>query len=217
VQSVPTPKKKSINIGMIDLQSFEIKTGPGIARVIGVTPDQIVTKSLLLQPKIVNSRIVSDTSQDILKMAVVERHNGTGNVGLGLVKGFSLVSGALATSVTHDSHNIAVVGVGDEEMLAAVLAVERMGGGLAVVANNRVLAELPLYVAGLLSEMHMQDVANGINNCIERAHEIGCDLIDPFMTLSFLCLPVIPELKLTDLGLVDVTQFQFVPLILEKS
>ena len=133
------------------------------------------------------------------------------------MKGFSLDSGALATSVTHDSHNIAVVGVGDEEMLAAVLAVERMGGGLAVVANNRVLAELPLYVAGLLSEMHMQDVANGINNCIERAHEIGCDLIDPFMTLSFLCLPVIPELKLTDLGLVDVTQFQFVPLILEKS
>jgi adenine deaminase len=215
--NVPAPKQKSMSIGKIDLQSFEIKAAPGTARVIGVIPGQITTECLLLRPKNVNGRIVSDTSQDILKMAVVERHNGTGNVGLGLVKGFSLVSGALATSVTHDSHNIAVVGVGDEEMLAAVLAVERMGGGLAVVANNRVLAELPLYVAGLLSEMHMQDVANSINNCIERAHEIGCDLIDPFMTLSFLCLPVIPELKLTDLGLVDVTQFQFVPLILEKS
>ncbi|NTV27709.1 MAG: adenine deaminase, partial [Methanothrix sp.] len=215
--NVPAPKQKSMSIGKIDLQSFEIKAEPGTARVIGVIPGQITTESLLLRPKNVNGRIVSDTKQDILKLAVVERHKATGNVGLGLVKGFSLDSGALATSVAHDSHNIAVVGVGDEEMLTAVLAVERMGGGLAVVANNRVLAELPLSVAGLLSEMHMQDVANGINNCIERAHEIGCDLIDPFMTLSFLCLPVIPELKLTDLGLVDVTQFQFVPLILEKS
>jgi adenine deaminase len=206
-----------MSIGKIDLQSFEIKAEPGTARVIGIIPGQITTKCLLLRPKNVNGRIVSDTMQDILKVAVVERHKATGNVGLGLVKGFSLDSGALATSVTHDSHNIAVVGVGDAEMLAAVLAVERMGGGLAVVANNRVLAELPLSIAGLLSEMHMQDVANGINNCIERAHEIGCDLIDPFMTLSFLCLPVIPELKMTDLGLVDVTQFQFVPLILEKS
>jgi adenine deaminase len=216
LQNVPAPKQKSMHIGKIDLQSFEIKAETGTARVIGVVPDQIITKSLLLQPRIFNGRIVSDTNQDILKMAVVERHKATGNVGLGLVKGFGLAFGALATSVAHDSHNIAVVGVMDEDILAAVLAVNHMGGGMVVVANGIVLASLPLPVAGLLSEMRMQDVANCINNCIDAAHGLGCNLMDPFMTLSFLCLPVIPDLKLTDLGLVDVTRFQFVPL-LEKT
>jgi adenine deaminase len=134
-----------------------------------------------------------------------------------LVKGFGLGLGALATSVAHDSHNIAVVGVTEEDILAAVLAVKHMGGGMVVVANGMILASLPLPIAGLLSEMHMQDVAKGINNCIDAARRLGCNLKDPFMTLSFLCLPVIPELKLTDLGLVDVTRFQFVPLILEKT
>ncbi len=108
-------------------------------------------------------------------------------------------------------------GSADEDMLAAVLAVKQMGGGLAVVQNGMVKSSLPLPVAGLLSERHMRDVASGIADCIDAAHELGCTLEDPFMTLSFLCLPVIPELKLTDKGLVDVTKFQFVPLFLEES
>ncbi len=208
---------KSMQIGPIGLQSFEIREENGPARVIGVIPHQIITKSLQLYPGIHEGKVVSDTDRDILRMAVVERHKKTGNVGRALVQGFGLSFGAIATSVAHDSHNIAVVGVSDVDMLAAVLAVKQMNGGLVSVAEGRVLASLPLPVAGLLSESGMQDVAEGIDECIDAAHELGCGLEDPFMTLSFLCLPVIPELKLTDMGLVDVNVFQFVSLFLESS
>jgi adenine deaminase len=199
-----TTGNRSMQIGPI---SFEILAERGPARVIGIVPHQIITKALLLSPKIQDGKVVSDVDRDILKMAVVERHKATGNVGLGLVQGFGLASGAIATSVTHDSHNIAVVGVSDEDMRAAVLAVKQMGGGLAAVADGKTLASLPLPVAGLLSERSMQEVAAGIDECIDAAHAMGCKLDDPFMTLSFLCLPVIPELKLTDKGLVDVRGF----------
>jgi adenine deaminase len=130
------------------------------------------------------------------------------------VQGFGLHCGAIASSVAHDSHNIAVVGVSDEEMLAAVLAVKEMCGGLAAVAGGEVLASMPLPVAGLLSEASLQDVARGMDGCIAAAAGIGCRLDDPFMTLSFLCLPVIPELKLTDRGIVDVREFRLVELFL---
>ncbi len=216
--AVAAAKQMSMHTGKIDLPSFEIKAeAAGPARVIGIIPHQIITKTLLLSPRVVEGKVVSDTDCDILKMAVVERHKATGNVGLGLVQGFGLARGALASSVAHDSHNIVVVGTTDDDMLAAVLAVKQMGGGLVCVADGKVLAGLPLPVAGLLSERRMQDVATGIADCIDAAHEMGCKLDDPFMTLSFLCLPVIPELKLTDRGLVDVNKFQFVPLFVEKS
>jgi adenine deaminase len=210
-------RQKSMHTGKIDLQSFGIEAeAAGPARVIGIIPNQIITKTLLLSPRVVEGKVVSDTDCDILKMAVVERHKATGNVGLGLVQGFGLACGALASSVAHDSHNIVVVGVSDEEMLAAVLAVKQMGGGLVAVAEGKILASLPLPVAGLLSERRMQDVAEDIAGCIDAAHRLGCGLGDPFMTLSFLCLPVIPELKLTDMGLVDVNAFRLVPMFLEK-
>ena len=212
-----TAGHKSMQIGPIGLRSFEIRAESGPANVIGVVPKQIITKSLQFFPKILKGKVVSDIDRDILKMAVVERHKATGNVGLGLVQGFGLVSGALATSVTHDSHNIAVFGVSEEDMREAVLAVVRMGGGLVAVAEGEVLSSLPLPVAGLLSEGYMRDVAEGIADCIDAAHRLGCKLVDPFMTLSFLCLPVIPELKLTDRGLVDVNKFQFVSLFLENA
>ena len=181
---------------------------------IGIIPGQIITRSLALVPSIEEGVVVSDTDQDILKMAVIERHRATGNVGLGLVQGLRLARGALATSVAHDSHNIIVVGTEDIEMLAAVTAIREMNGGLVAVEEGRVLASLPLPVAGLLSEGHMQEVAEGLEECIDAAHRLGCKLEDPFMTLSFLSLPVIPELKLTDRGLVDVKAFRFVPLFL---
>jgi adenine deaminase len=209
-----TAGHKSMQIGPIGLRSFEIVAESGPARVIGVVPHQIITKALQLLPKIKDGKVVSDVDRDILKMAVAERHKATGNVGLGLVQGFGLRRGAIATSVAHDSHNIAVIGATDEEMLAAVLAVKQMGGGLVAVAGGRVLASLPLPVAGLLSERCMRDVAEGIAECIDAAHKLGCKLEDPFMTLSFLCLPVIPELKLTDKGLVDVKAFRLVGMFL---
>jgi adenine deaminase len=210
-------KQKSMHTGKIDLQSFEIEAdAAGPARVIGIIQNQIITKTLLLSPRVVEGKVVSDTDRDILKMAVVERHKATGNVGLGLVQGVGLACGALASSVAHDSHNIVVVGTTDDDMLAAVLAVKQMGGGLVAVAEGEILASLPLPVAGLLSERRMQYVAAGIDGCIDAVHAQGCTLKDPFMTLSFLCLPVIPELKLTDMGLVDVNAFRFVPLFLEK-
>jgi adenine deaminase len=217
LESFPAPKRESMHIGRIDLQSFSITAESSLARVIGVIPEQIITKSLRLQPKICDGKICSCTERDILKMAVVERHKATGNIGLGLVQGFGLRCGAIATSVAHDSHNIAVVGVSDEDMLSAVLEVKQMGGGLVAVAEGKILTSLPLPVAGLLSERRMRDVADGIDECASSAHDLGCKLKDPFMTLSFLCLPVIPELKLTDKGLVDVNAFQFVPLFLEEA
>ncbi len=212
-----TAGHKSMQIGPLGSRSFEIKAEKGPARVIGVIPNQIITKSLQLLPKIKDGKVASDIDRDILKIAVVERHKATGNVGLGLVQGFGLRCGAIASSVAHDSHNIVAVGATDEDMLAAVLAVKEMGGGLVAVADGKVLANLPLPVAGLLSERCMRDVAEGIAECIAAAAGLGCKLEDPFMTLSFLCLPVIPELKLTDKGLVDVKAFRFVPLFLEKS
>jgi adenine deaminase len=130
------------------------------------------------------------------------------------VQGFGLRCGALASSVAHDSHNIVAVGVSDDDMRTAVLAVKQMGGGLVAVAEGKVLASLPLPVAGLLSEGYMRDVAEGIAECIAAAAGLGCKLVDPFMTLSFLCLPVIPELKLTDRGLVDMRVFRLVGMFL---
>jgi adenine deaminase len=217
LESIPVPKGTAMRTGLIDVSSFEINAESSRARVIDIIPDQIITKSLAILPKVVNGKVVTDIDRDILKMAVVERHKATGNVGLGLVQGFGLQDGAIATSVAHDSHNIAIVGVTDEDMLAALLKVKEMGGGIAVMKEGQIKASLPLPVAGLLSEGNMRDVAEGINDCIDSMHDLGCGLKDPFMTLSFLCLPVIPELKLTDKGLVDVTKFRFVPLFLEKA
>jgi adenine deaminase len=207
---------RSMKIAPISPGSFSIQAEEGPARVIGVVDQQIVTRALFLPPKINDGFVVSDTEQDILKMAVVERHKGTGNIGLGLVQGFGLHCGAIATSVAHDSHNIAVVGVKDEDMLAAVLAVKEMSGGLVALADGKVLARLPLPVAGLMSGASLQDVADGMKGCIEAAAVLGCRLSDPFMTLSFLCLPVIPELKLTDRGLVDVGVFRLVGMFGEE-
>jgi adenine deaminase len=212
LESAPAPKASRMRIGPLDLRSFDIKAGSGPARVIRVIPDQIITGSLLLWAKTADGKVIADTDRDILRMAVVERHKGTGNVGLGLVSGFGLQEGAIATSVAHDSHNIAVVGVDPEEMLSAVLAVKQMNGGLVAVRGGKVKASLPLPVAGLLSDGYMHEVTEGIDHVIYAAGELGCRLRDPFMTLSFLALPVIPELKLTDRGLVDVSKFRIVPL-----
>ena len=210
-------KGRSMNIAPLGPASFAIAAQPGPARVIGVVDGQIVTRALSLDPRVEEGLVVSDTGRDILKMAVVERHHGTGNIGRALVQGFGLAFGALATSVAHDSHNIAVVGVTDADMLAAVLAVQQMGGGLVALKEGRAQARLPLPVAGLMSEARLEEVQEGLESCIAAARELGCRLTDPFMTLSFLCLPVIPELKLTDRGLVDVGEFRLVGMFGENG
>ena len=199
----------SIDFDKID---FAIPADGKQVRVIQVVPEQVITRQLVEEITVKNSQAVSDSSKDMLKMAVVERHNNTGNIGMGFVKGFGLKQGALASSVAHDSHNIIVVGTTDENMRAAVEAVAEMGGGLAAVSDAKLLAGLALPIAGLMSLEPVRMVRDQLERLIEITHEMGTVLEDPFMTLSFMALPVIPELKLTDRGLIDVNKFEIVPL-----
>jgi adenine deaminase len=191
---------------------FSIPAGQGEARVIGLIPGQIVTRMEKAKVRVENGYVAADTAQDILPLYVIERHTGAGNMGKGLVRGLGLKAGALAESVAHDSHNIVAAGVAPEDIRAAVEAVAQMGGGLAAAAQGKVLAALPLPVAGLMSMEPAGRVAAMEADIAKAARELGSTLENPLMTLSFLALPVIPELKLTDKGLVDVKRFGFVNL-----
>jgi adenine deaminase len=201
----------------IDLQNidFSIAAEENRIRVIEIVSGQLITRQRIEATPVKNHRAVSDPSKDLLKIAVVERHKGTGNIGKGYIKGFGLRHGALASSVAHDSHNIIIVGTSDEDMQAALEAVVEMGGGLAAVSNGRLLAGLALPIAGLMSLEPVRTVRDQLERLIEIAHDMGTTLQDPFMTLSFMALPVIPELKLTDKGLIDVNKFEVVPLFVE--
>jgi adenine deaminase len=159
-------------------------------------------------------RAVSDTKRDLLKICVFERHKGTGNVGMGFIKGFGLREGAMASTVAHDSHNLMVVGASDEEILTAARAVERMGGGQVVVRGGEIMSSLPLDVAGLMSTLPLKEVSGRVRGLQQAVAELGCPLADPFMALSFMALPVIPELKITDEGLFDVGTFAHVDLFI---
>jgi adenine deaminase len=185
---------------------LEAYPAKGRVRVIGVEPAQITTRAEEGEAS------EAGPGGGLQFAAVVERHRGTGNVGLGFVRGFGLSGGALASTVSHDSHNLLLVGVSPSEMAAAARAVERMGGGLAAVRDGEVLASLPLPVAGLMSLGSAGEVAAAVARLQEAARACGCGLPTPFMTLSFMALPVIPALKLTDKGLVDVGRFELVPL-----
>jgi adenine deaminase len=195
--------------------NFSIPAEHKRMRVIEIVPDQVITHQRIEQVTVKNKQAVSDPSKDLLKIAVVERHKGTGNVGKGFVKGFGLKSGALASSVAHDSHNIIIVGATEEDMQTALKSVVEMGGGLAAVSENKVLARLALPIAGLMSLEPVQHVRDQLDCLVGIAHDLGSTLKEPFMTLSFLALPVIPELKLTDLGLIDVNKFEIVPMFVE--
>ncbi len=214
--SLPAPPTPSMRVNPEKL-SFRIPAKKGLARVIRVIPNEVVTAELLLRPKVARGEVLADLERDMLKIAVVERHRGTGNVGLGLVQGFGLKEGALASTVAHDSHHIVVVGTNDEDMKAAVAELVRLGGGQVVVQGGRVLAELPLPIAGLMSDLSLSQVHSLSQELKKAAQSLGSPLSDPFMTLSFLSLPVIPTLKLTDLGLVDVRRFTIVPLFEERE
>jgi len=176
--------------------------------VIEVVPRQIITRKRMEKVKVVEGLIQPDIERDILKLVVVERHKASGNIGLGLVKGFGLRQGALASSVAHDSHNIVGVGTNEFDILKAIEEIERLQGGLVVCSRGEILASLPLPVAGLLSSDTAEIVAAQFDKLEEAAAGLGNLPPAPFSILSFLALPVIPELRLTDLGLVDVNEFK---------
>ena len=210
---VPEWVKHTVRVGDVAGERFSLPApASGRVRVIGVVRDQIVTESLVEDAPLADGHIVADPARDLAKIAVVERHLGTGRVGLGLVRGFGLARGALASTVAHDAHNIVVVGMSDEDMAAAVARLRELGGGVVVVDDGELRAELPLPVAGLLSTARLDEVVAASRACVEAAHALGCELHSPFQTLAFLALSVIPRLKITDRGLVDVDAFRLVPL-----
>jgi adenine deaminase len=203
----------SVKIKSLDPSSLYLPLKGERAWVMGIVADQIITRKLSLPvKKDPTGMVVSEPDADILKLAVIERHNASGNIGLGLIKGFGLKAGALASSVAHDSHNIIAVGVNDQEMRQAVEEIVKMQGGFVAVQGGTVKGSLPLPVAGLMSLETAEVVVPQMEKIIKATKGLGSPLTNPFLTLSFLALPVIPELKLTDKGLVDVSQFRMIPL-----
>ena len=201
----------TVNVRPFGVESLKIKTSGEKYPAIDVVPGQIITRRLELKLIIDQDEfIVPDVKRDILKLIVVERHKASGNIGRGMVKGFGLKRGALASSVAHDSHNIVAVGTNDIDILTAVKEVVLMQGGLVVAESGHVLASLSLPVAGLMSDRPLAEVAENFASLEEAAKGLGCELAAPFAALSFLALPVIPELRLTDMGLVDVAAFKII-------
>jgi adenine deaminase len=208
----PAVEVRPLNISPMGPENFRIQGKDLRARIIGLIEGQALTGVSYERVKSVDGWVVSDIEADIIKLAAVERHKGTGQIGLGLVKGMGLNAGAIATSVAHDSHNVIVAGVDDRDLYVAVREVKLMGGGMTVVKGEKVLARAPLELAGLLSLVSLERLIPQLEAVNQAAASLGCSLKEPFMQLSFLSLAVIPELKLTDMGLVDVNRFDLVSL-----
>jgi adenine deaminase len=203
---IPDWVRQSIRIAPVAPSDFAIDAS-GHVRAIGLVEDQVVTESLV--------REASDP--DLARIAVVERHLATGRIGLGFVAGSGMQRGALASSVAHDAHNLVVVGMSDRDMAFAVERLAELGGGIVAVDGLRILAECPLPIAGLLSDAPLADVIAQSRACNEAAHALGWSGATPFLTLAFLALSVIPHLKITDRGLVDVDRFELVPLAVSDT
>ena len=210
---VPEWVKHTVRIDRVGPERFRIDWRDGAkARVIGLVRDQVVTESLVEEPTGRDGEAVADPARDLAKIAVVERHLGTGRIGLGFVRGLGLKAGALGSTVAHDAHNIVVLGMNDADMARAVERLAELGGGIVAVENGEILAELPLPVGGLLSDLPLAEVVERSRSCTQAAERLGCTGSTPFLTMSFLALSVIPSLKITDQGLVDVDRFELVPL-----
>jgi adenine deaminase len=214
VPSAPVPEwvKHTVRIGALGPEVFRIPWDGGSARVIGLVSGQIITEALVDEPTRRAGEAVADPERDLAKIAVIERHLGTGRTGLGFVRGFGLRRGALASTLAHDAHNVVVVGMDDTSMAFAVRRLANVGGGIVAVDGGNVLAELPLPVAGLLSDAPLAEVVKASHALVRAAQELGSTIESPFQTLAFLALSVIPSLKITDRGLVDVDRFELVPL-----
>ena len=200
----------SINVGDIGIEDLTIDIEGGRANIIKLNPHSLITEKVEREVSIEGGKVIA--GEDMLKVAVVERHKGTGNIGLALVEGFGLQNGAIASTIAHDSHNMIVIGDRDEDMILAIDELKEVGGGITMVRDGEILETLPLRIGGIMSDESIQEVDGKLSAMLRIAHEQlkVYEDIDPFMTLSFIALPVIPELKVTDMGLFDVEEFRFI-------
>ena len=204
--------ESSVNVDWDKVKDFTIMAEGESINIIQAQAGEIVTKRVYEQAPVADGKVTTDTDRDILKIAVIERHKGTGSYAKGFIRGFGLKRGAIGCTVAHDAHNIIVVGENDADMMTAARHLADMGGGVTAVMNGGVTAELPLPIAGLMSDQPINNVIDGLAKVVGSAHEMGCGLEGPFATLSFMALTPIPELKLTDQGLFDSVNFKFVSL-----
>ena len=208
----------TVRLQKIVSEQLALKLDSGAVNVIRLLSHSLVTEKVVREVTVRDGIFVHDDQADILKLAVVERHKATGNIGLGLLENYGLKSGAIASTVAHDSHNLIVVGSNDSDMLTAIAEIERIGGGLTIARQGKILGSLPLPIAGLMSDSPLQEVDDKLNELLKIAYGMGVNpQLEPFMTLAFLALPVIPDIKLTDLGLFDVTRFEFMKISAKET
>jgi adenine deaminase len=208
---IPAAVGSTLNIDWSKVD-FRIPARGAQIRVIGAVEHQLITEEHIMAAKIVQDEAVADPDRDLLKIAVIDRYKASGALGLGFIQGMGLQRGAMAGTVAHDHHNLIVIGTDDRSLMTAARAVADMGGGLAVVDGDQVMATLPLPVGGLMSDRPIGEVRQGYDQVVMAARRLGSELHDPFMAMSFKALEVIPKLKLTDQGLVDVEKFELVDL-----
>ena len=212
---VPEWVRQTVHLAEVRPSSFNVAAGPKRIRVIRVISSQLLTGTELVEPTQRDGCIVADPRRDLVKIAVLERHHASGRVGLGFATNVGLKRGAFASTVAHDAHNVVVMGVDDADMAACASRMPEIGGGIVIAEGGRVVEELPLPIAGLMSDQPLAAVHSRLQSMEKRLADMGVTMNAPFMTLSFLALSVIPELKITDRGLVDVTRFELVPLGVE--
>ena len=212
---VPEWVRQTVHLAPVSAESFRVASGPPRVRVIKVIPGQLLTATEVAQPVVRDGAIVADPARDLVKIAVLERHHASGRIGLGFATNVGLKRGAFASTVAHDAHNVVVLGVDDADMAACASRLAEIGGGIVIADGGRVVEELPLPVAGLMSDQPLAYVHEKLSSMERRLAGMGVSLAAPFMSVSFLALSVIPELKITDRGLVDVNRFELVPLGLD--
>ena len=205
----------SINIKWLYPEDFKIPVKGDKCRVIKITPGQIITEEIIVVPKTEDGFVVADTKRDILKIAVIERHHASKKVSIGLVKGIGLNKGAIGSSVAHDSHNIIIVGTNDKDMLNVGAAISKMGGGLAISVDEKIIDFLPLPIAGLMSDRPLLDVKKNLDSIYKTAKDLGVTVDNPFMSIAFLSLEVAPNIKITNKGLIDVNNSKIVDLFVD--
>jgi len=212
---VPEWVRRSVSLAPVDATSFRIPAGARKIRVMRVIPAQLLTGIEVVEPALRDGCLVADPARDLVKIAVLERHHASGRIGLGFATNVGLKRGAFASTVAHDAHNMIVIGVDDGDMAACAMRLAEIGGGIVIAEGGRAVEELPLPVAGLMSDRPLAEVHERLRSMGKRLQAMGVTMASPFMTLSFLALSVIPELKITDRGLVDVNRFELVPLGIE--
>ena len=213
---IPYELRGSVNIKWLSVDDFKMKAEQNKkVRIIDIIPNQIVTKEIVDYPKVKDGIIVPDTERDYLIITVIERHRASDNIGIGLIHGFGFKKGAIASSVAHDSHNIIAVGTNFEDILRAAIRIRSRQGGFAIALNGEIIGNLPLPIAGLMTDIPVEEADKKMQELLEITKELGSPLKDPFMQLGFMALPVIPKLKITDKGLFDVEQFDFTSLFVE--